>query len=134
MLGAETYGFAGSFDAVFTLQDELKRISHSRNPIVMLTDSAFFFQVLIRSSCTPEKHLMIDLSATWDAYDSGEIDDIGWIRTKDNITDAFTKTCRHDGLERFLDTSTLLQRISQWLIREPTKPNLDHKSLNSLAL
>lgn len=61
---------------------------------------------------------MIDLTAPREAYEKRESDDIGWIKTTENIADAFTKPSPNDGLEEFLDSGILRQSVSQWVVRE----------------
>lgn len=54
---------------------------------------------------------MIDLAAATEAYDKCKIDDIGWIKTAENIADAFTEPNPNDGLEEFLDTGVLRKSV-----------------------
>lgn len=61
---------------------------------------------------------MIDLVAAREAYNNYDIDDIGWIRTAQNIAGAFTKHRQNNGLSNFLDTGSLQQSVWQWIIRE----------------
>lgn len=65
---------------------------------------------------------MKDLTPTRNAYDNQEIDDMGWIKSGENIVDAFKKLGRNDGLERMLDTGLVSQSVAKWVVRDgPTR-------------
>lgn len=84
--------------------------------ISMLTDSESLFNVMVRSSRITEKWLMIEIAAAQAVYDNGEIDDIGWLPTRNNIADAFIKIGGNNRLKGFMDTGFFMQ-MSQWVIR-----------------
>lgn len=56
------------------------------------------------------------MAATQKAYNSREIDDVGWIRTGENIVDVFEKLDRNDGLKRMFDTELIGQSVAQWVL------------------
>lgn len=60
---------------------------------------------------------MIDLALTRAAYDTMKFDNIGWLRTTDNITGAFAKAVVNKRLSTLLDDKQLPTRVSQWIIR-----------------
>lgn len=91
VLGAETYSFADCFDSAYTLKDELYRVFRKTVTIAMLTDSGCLFDVVVKSTRTSEKRLMIDIATARDAYEKFEIDDIGWISGATNMADALAK-------------------------------------------
>ncbi len=68
----------------------------------MLTDSKSIFDVIVKSSYTSDKRLMIDLASAKQAYKNMEISDIGFIRSEFNCADAFKKVGQCDVLERVL--------------------------------
>lgn len=134
VLATETYASVDCFDAVNTICDELLRILQCDIPMAMLTDFACLlrqcnipsamltdfaclFNFIVRSSQTSELRLMIDLAATREAYEKGEIDDIGWIRIGENLTDAFTKVEYKKALRKFMETRQLEESVLQWLVR-----------------
>lgn len=53
--------FADGFDMAYILQADLQSILQIDIPIVMLTDSVSFFDVISKATNTIEKRLMIDL-------------------------------------------------------------------------
>lgn len=71
VLGGETCALEGCcFDAAFSLQDKLMRILGKRIPIVMLTDLASLFNMIVWSSRAMEKRLVMYLAAMREAYDT----------------------------------------------------------------
>ena len=91
MLGAEIYAFADAFDAAHALRSDLKDMLSKEVPLQMYTDSKSLFDVLTKNSSTLEKRMMIYLAASREAYKSGEISEVGHLRSEDNLVDAFTK-------------------------------------------
>ena len=86
-------------------------------PLSMFTDSESLFKVIIKSSTTTEKKLIIDVKAAPGAYDRAEISDIGWICSKDNPADGLTKAKRCDLLEHVLYTGRCDVQAKQWIVR-----------------
>lgn len=86
--------------------------------ICMLTVSTCLFKVIIRFSKYTKERLMIDLAAAQDASDKGEIDDIGWVCTADNIPGPLSKPRHNSILQDFMETEYFNQSVSQLLIRE----------------
>ena len=72
-------------------------------PITMLSDSKSLFDVITKSTCTSEKRLMIDISAVREAYGKQEISDVGFVTTKNNPADAFTKITYCEALQSIID-------------------------------
>lgn len=62
--GGKTYAFEGWFDALYAVSDDPLKIIGEPIPIVMFTDIACLFNVVLTGSRNAEKRLMIDLAAT----------------------------------------------------------------------
>ena len=79
ILGGETYAFADGFDFAYLMRHDLQRMLKRKIPLTMITDSEQLFKVIIKSTTTTEKRLMIDVETARAAYNEGEISDVGWI-------------------------------------------------------
>lgn len=79
----------------------------------MLTDSNSLFKVIVKSSTTTERRLMIDVSATRAAYECCEINIVGWIKSTHNVADGLTKIKRCDTIKDLLDTEILNLSVEQ---------------------
>lgn len=84
-LGGETYAVADCFDAPFILKHDLKKIMGTKLPIKLLTDSGSLFKIMLRSTTTTGKRLIIGVRATREAFESEELSNIGWIKTKKHL-------------------------------------------------
>lgn len=69
ILTAETYAFADCFDSFYTLRNEQSRIVGGLIPVIMLTDCAFLFNIIIRSCNNVARRLKINLFGAKEAYD-----------------------------------------------------------------
>lgn len=69
----------------------------------MLTDLISLFNIIIRTLRTTEKRLLIDLPAARAAYEK-IFDDTGWVKTIDNLADAFTEMTISNALGKFTYT------------------------------
>lgn len=85
-------------------------------PVVMPNYSTFLFNVIIRSCNTLEYKIMIDLAATQDAYNRKEIEEIGLVRTANNIADAFAKQGNNNTLQKFTSPGCSEQVVSKWVV------------------
>lgn len=72
----------------------MERATKLKTPLVLLTDLETLINVVVNSSTNTEKCLMIAIRAAQEAFERNEIDDVGWIRTKDNIADGLKKIKR----------------------------------------
>lgn len=118
VLGGETYDFADGIDAAYILRFDLKKLVQERIPLTILTYSSPMFKVIVKSSVTTEKHLMIYIRAAPEAYEPRDICNIDWIRSHENVADAMTKYAKFKAFVQLLDTGTLITFRDQWVIRK----------------
>ena len=81
VLAVEVIAFAHLFDEIFTLRAQLEQAFNRPIPLYLLTDSNSLFDIIGKSSCTSEKRLMLDISATQQAYNAELISNIGFVRS-----------------------------------------------------
>lgn len=86
-------------------------------PIAILTDSHSLFNVMVKSTTTTEKRLMIDIEAAREAYARGEVSNVGWVRSEDNLVDGLTKIKKCDALHELLQTGVLSRKVERWITR-----------------
>lgn len=101
----------------------------------MLTDSSCLFNMVLRSSSTAERGLMVYFTAVQEAYNKMEIYDISWIFTLKYIADAFTKISVNKLLDKLKKDNTPAQTIAQWVNRdkELLMKRLSNKKLHDLS-
>lgn len=76
--------------------------------LIMLTDSESLFKVIVKSSTTTEKRLMVDIQAAWEALENNEISDFGWFGFDDNVADVLNNIKQYEALKELIDTKTTL--------------------------
>lgn len=121
VLSGETHAFVDAFDSSFTLRHDLSNITKSKIPLSVITYWQSLFKLIILSSTTTEKRLMIDLQACREAYREGELDDavygVGWVKSENNIADDLTKLNKVDLIQKVMRTGTLPTIADQWVVR-----------------
>lgn len=120
VLAGETHAFADAFDAAYAIRHDLVQIIRRYVPLNMVTDSDSLFKVIVQSSHTTERRLMIDIQAGREAYQAREIDNIGWVRSDGNLADGLTKVNKVDLIQTVMRTGKLVRVADQWVIRPPT--------------
>ena len=83
---AELYEASACFDYCFTLGYDMMLATGHRIPILLFTDSKSLFDTVTSLSGITEKRLLIEISALRDAFDSGELDNIGHVSSAYNLT------------------------------------------------
>lgn len=98
-----------------------------------MTDSDSLFKVIIQSYNMTEKRLMIDVQAGREAYHERKIDDMGWVRSENNLADGLTKLNKPELIQRTMKTGRLDIIADQWVIRPSVNDDgtAEHVSITS---
>lgn len=107
VLGGETYEFADAFDAAYTPPHDISKLLKRPLELTILTESISLLKVLINGSTTTEKFLMVDIRASFEAYEKFEIRHIGWVKSEDNLAGGLTNPGKCRALEEVLTTGSL---------------------------
>lgn len=73
------------------VRNDIENMAGRRVPLTILTDSESLLKLIVKSSVTTEKRLMVNVRAAREAYERGDIRNVGWIRSPDNMADGLTK-------------------------------------------
>lgn len=87
VLAAEVIAFADLFDNAYSIRPSLEQELGRLVPLYFLTDSKYLYDIISKGSRPSEKHLMLDVYATREAYCSKEMCKIGIVRSQHNISD-----------------------------------------------
>lgn len=60
---------------------------------------------------------MVDIFAALEAYEVGDISNVGWIRSHQNVADVLTKFTKCTALCEYLDSGKLTTKVEQWVVR-----------------
>jgi len=61
---------------------------------------------------------MLDIACTREGFARGDISNIGFIRTRDNLADGLTKPMNQSALQSVLMSGKLRLQPEQWIIRD----------------
>lgn len=119
VMGAELIAFSDMFDAAFTLREELRALHPGSSiPLTLYTDSKTLFDVISKGTRTSEKRLMLDIACTREGFKTHAINDIGFIRSSENIADCLTKAMSQASLAQVLKSSKLGVHVEQFIVRD----------------
>lgn len=68
---------------------------------------------------------MIEVFAAREAFDTGEISEVRWIKSAENVADELTKYKPCDALNGILDTGILNVKVEQWITRSAATTSND---------
>ena len=120
ILEAELYALSACHDYCQILAHDLQLITCNRYPLHLMTDSKSIFDTITRLSSISEKGLLIDVSALWESYTSGEIQNIGHVLSDCNLADALTKKTRSPVLNQLLKKGIITHDVNLWIIHQET--------------
>lgn len=123
MLAGETYAFSLGYDYGVSLRMLLRNMKVDI-PLFLFTDSKSIFDTVTASKRLRELRLMNEISDVRRAYKDGEITNVAWVRSAQNIADNFTCMKGNDILHNTMSTGKLNFVIEQWVYNEksPTSP------------
>lgn len=114
VLGEEKYAMADCFDTAYILKYDLERMLGMKIPITILTIRESF-QNYGQIYYYHRKRLMIDVRAAREAFENGEISNIGWIGSTENATDGLTKLKQCVAVETLLASGIINTQVKQWI-------------------
>jgi hypothetical protein len=117
VLIVELYVMINDFDVEAIIKSIIERILHISLSLIILTDSKFLYDCLVKLDTITEKRLMIDLMCLRQLYKRREIAEIRWIDENINPADAMTKFKSCNVLISLIDTNSLNLNISEWVER-----------------
>jgi hypothetical protein len=99
-----------------------KKISIS---LILITDSKYLYDCLIRLSITIEKRLMIDVMILRQLYERREITKMIWIHDINNSIEFMIKTKLSSTLKTMIDTNQINLNITEWVKRATTEKTVN---------
>jgi hypothetical protein len=112
----ECFAFADGFDRGPILKHELERMTGNCIPLMLFTDSKTLFDVITRARYTTETRLMIDISASREAFNERLISNIGLIKSEFNPADSLTKIGSNGAMLTLLRSGKIEHPIEQIII------------------
>lgn len=112
------------FDSPFMLRNAVSKILGRRVSLFAFTDSYSLFQVVAKSNPVREKRLLIGAAILKEAYSSGYLYNLGFIRTRFHLVDPLSKDTDDESLLfRILAEGKLDHDDSEFIIKDASLPN-----------
>lgn len=107
VLGAKRmHAYADGFDCSSMIRHDRQGIFRKEIPMTILTHSESLLEIIVRMTVTMEILLITVLKAVQEAYIRGDMNDLGWIRTTENLADGINKLGRFTVLKSFVHNGT----------------------------
>ena len=88
----ETLACSACLDDLFLTLNVVTEITKMRVPVTLRTDRASLVDRVYLHKAVSEKRLLIELAVIRDAITSGEVANLEWVATQDQLADALTKS------------------------------------------
>jgi hypothetical protein len=115
VLAAELYALAGAFAYGYAIRHSLQSLLGRPVNIFLFTDSMTLFNSITTLCKMSERRLQIDIAILRAAYRSGDLNNLGWVRSKFMLADPMTKPLHHEYFLQVLRTGILTHEIGQWV-------------------
>ncbi len=119
VLAAELFAMIHDFDVESILKSIFIKMLDKKILIslILIIDSKFLYDCLIRLSIIVEKCLMIDVMTLRQFYERREIIEMIWIHEINNLVDFMIKTKSSSALKTMIDINQINLNITEWMKR-----------------
>ncbi len=117
VLTVELYVMINDFDVEAIIKSIFERMLHISLSLILLIDSKFLYDCLVKLDRIAGKKLIIDLMCLRQSYEGREIAEIRWIDENINSADAMIKFKFCNVLISLIDTNFLNLKITAWVDR-----------------
>jgi hypothetical protein len=93
--------------------------------LILITDSKFLYDCLVRLSTIVEKRLMIDVMTLRQFYERREITEMIWIHDINNSVDSMIKIKSSTVLKTVIDINQINLDIIEWVKRATTRKTVN---------
>lgn len=118
IIATELLAFVDVFDTAMILAHDIWEILVLDIPVYISTDFRQFFDASFKGKRTNEKHLIIDVGSTRQAYKNFEIDRIGLVIRAENPAFVTTKLATNGALQRITESGNDHTPVAQFIERE----------------
>jgi hypothetical protein len=115
ILAAEVIACVTVYDIATSLKEVLQQILTRRVDMYLFTDCYSLFSTITKYQSLREKRLLIDLAVLRQAYRHHEVDDVGFIRSSQNLADSLTKDVKTSALLDVLHTGKLSHPVEEYI-------------------
>lgn len=106
-LTSELFAMVNGFEVCSTMRISLNKMFGKIIPLKIYTDSWTLYDCMTNINRIKERRLLIDLCMLRESYERRKINEVVWIPTQKNNTDAFTKSAPCAALSKLMSTNRL---------------------------
>ncbi len=117
VLATELFAMIHSFDVDSVLKVILTKMIDISISLILIIDSKFLYDCLIRLEITVEKRLMMNVMILRQFYERREIIEMKWIHEINNFVDFMTKSKSSFALRMLIDINQINLDIIEWVKR-----------------
>lgn len=118
-MGAEVIASSDKFDASFTLHSKPRMLNSGQSiTLELFTDRKTLFNVILKSTQTSKKRLMLDIMCAKERIKKEEIGSLSFITFDQNLADGMTRQMRQTKLQTILPTGIVYIEANQWTMHD----------------
>ncbi len=116
VLVSERYSFVDALDFAHWAKTDLSKLLGRLVSLLVFVDSESFFGLIMQSSLTQKRRLMLDVLAVIDAYALHNISNVGFVRDRNNPAEDSTKISKFHALYHLMQAGNWDFIVNQWVI------------------
>ncbi len=121
VLAIELFAMIHDFDVDSILKAILTKMLNIIISLILVIDSKFLYDCLVRLEITVEKRLMMNVITLRQFYERREITEIKWIHESNNFVDSMTKSKSFSALKTIIDINRINLDTIEWVKQTATK-------------
>jgi hypothetical protein len=121
VLAAELFAMIHDFDVELILKSIFIKMLDVVVLFILVTNSKFLYDCLIRLNIIVKKRLMINVMIFRQSYEKREITEIKWIHESNNSVDSMTKSKSFSALKTIIDINRINLDTIEWVKRAIAK-------------
>jgi hypothetical protein len=126
VLAVELFVMIHDFDVDSILKSTLIKMLVIDIFLILITDSKFLYDCLIRLNITIEKRLMIDVMILRQFYERRKITEMIWKHDINNLVDSMIKIKSSTVLKTMIDINQINLNTTEWVKRATVRKTINH--------
>jgi hypothetical protein len=134
VLTIELFAMIHDFDVDFVLKVILTKMIDILISLILIIDSKFIYDCLIRLEITVEKRLMINVMTLRQCYERREITKMKWVHETNNSVDSMIKIKSSTALKTMIDINQINLNTIEWVERATTRGTVNQMTKRNVQI
>jgi hypothetical protein len=130
VLTAELFAMVHDFDVDSVLKATLTKMLRILISLILIIDSKFLYDCLVRLEITVEKRLMMNVMTLRQCYERREITEIKWVHEANNSADFMTKFKSSSALRTVIDINQINLDTTEWVERATARETVNQNKID----